>query len=40
MCIRNDARESDLGQEYADTVNSPQQHSIGAQAIIYLGACS
>jgi hypothetical protein len=45
MCIRKDARELDLGQEYADTrpqttVNSPQQHSIGAQAIIYLGTCS
>jgi hypothetical protein len=45
MCIRKDARELDLGQEYADTrpqttVNSPQQYSIGAQAIIYLVTCS
>jgi hypothetical protein len=45
MCIRKDARELDLGQKYADTrpqttVNSPQQYSIGAQAIIYLGTCS
>ena len=45
MGVSNDARELDLGQEYADTcpqttVNSPQHHSIGAQAFIYLGTCS
>ena len=45
MCICNDARELDLGVEYPDTrpqmtANSPQHHSIGAQAIIYLGKCS
>jgi hypothetical protein len=44
MCIRKEARELDLGQGYVDTrprttVNSPQQYSIGAQAIIDLGTC-